>query len=29
VALFIKEIPLRGKADAPGDAAAAAPELVH
>jgi EmrB/QacA subfamily drug resistance transporter len=28
VALFIKEIPLRGKAEAPGEAAAAAPELV-
>ena len=31
VAVFIKEIPLRGKADAPGEgaAAAASPELVH
>jgi EmrB/QacA subfamily drug resistance transporter len=33
VALFIKEIPLRGKADSPGaaagEAAAASPELVH
>ena len=31
VAVFIKEIPLRGKADAPGEGAAAdaAPELVH
>jgi EmrB/QacA subfamily drug resistance transporter len=29
VALFIKEIPLRGNAEAPGEAAAAAPELVR
>jgi hypothetical protein len=29
VALFIKEIPLRGKAETPGEAAAASPELVH
>jgi hypothetical protein len=31
VAVFIKEIPLRGKADAPGEGAAAeaSPELVH
>jgi EmrB/QacA subfamily drug resistance transporter len=29
VALFIKEIPLRGRAEAPGEPAAASPELVH
>jgi EmrB/QacA subfamily drug resistance transporter len=29
VALFIKEIPLRGQAGAPGEAPAASPELVH
>jgi hypothetical protein len=29
VALFIKEIPLRGTVGDPGEAAAASPELVH
>ena len=29
VSLFIKEVPLRGKAETPGEAAAASPEMVH
>jgi len=29
VALFIKEIPLRGQAGTPGEAPASSPELVH
>ena len=29
VSLFIREIPLRGDVQAPGEAAAASPELVH
>jgi EmrB/QacA subfamily drug resistance transporter len=29
VSLFIKEVPLRGKAETPGEAVAASPEMVH
>ncbi len=29
VSLFIKEVPLRGQAETPGEAAAASPEMVH